>query len=120
LPAQHTFKNAPLHAFLRLITVAAAAIFGAVATQTAGTPVGQAFTLLAAIAAALTPVLGREILAVGNEAKWIRSRATAEAIKSECFRFAARSGIYANADADEAFMGRRAEFVPTLSEQASQ
>jgi multidrug transporter EmrE-like cation transporter len=76
-----------------LITVAAAAIFGAVATQTAGTPVGQAFTLLAAIAAALTPVLGREILAVGNEAKWIRSRATAEAIKSECFRFAAQRNL---------------------------
>lgn len=90
-----------------LISAAVAAFFGAAATQAAGSPIGQAFSLLAAIAAALTPILGKEIFALGNEAKWIRSRATGEAIKSECFRFAARSGIYAAAGAENRFIERR-------------
>jgi hypothetical protein len=102
---QHASKNWNTAA---LISAAVAAFFGAAATQAAGNPIGQAFSLLAAIAAALTPILGREIFALGNEAKWLRSRATGEAIKSECFRFAARSGIYAAAGAEDRFMARRA------------
>jgi hypothetical protein len=75
-------------------------VLGAAATQTAGDPIiGKVLSLLAAVAAALTPILGKEILSLGAEAKWIRARATAEAIKSECFRFAAQAGDYAGADA---------------------
>jgi SMODS and SLOG-associating 2TM effector domain 1/Protein of unknown function (DUF4231) len=94
-----------------LICAAVAAIFGAAATQTMGTLIGQGFSLLTAIAAALSPILGKEILSVGQEAKWIRSRATAEALKSECFRFAARSGIYSGSDAVQQFVARRAELT---------
>jgi len=83
-----------------VICAAAAALLGAAATQTAGVPsFGKALSLLAAVAAALTPILGKEILAIGSEAKWIRTRATAEAIKSECYRFAAGAGDYVGADA---------------------
>jgi len=57
--------------------------------------------------AAVTPVLGREILSVGREAQWIRARATAEAIKSECFRFAAQLGDYGGSSAKNAFVARR-------------
>ena len=38
----------------------------------------------------------------GEEAGWIQARATAEGIKSECYRYAARAGGYAVADADAA------------------
>ena len=94
-----------------LVSSAVAAIFGAAATQAAGTSFGQALTLAAAVAAALTPVIGQEILASRNEAKWIRCRATAEAIKSECYRFAARSGEYAGEHAANKFFERREALV---------
>jgi hypothetical protein len=44
---------------------------------------------------------------VDSEARWIRVRATAEAIKSECFRFAAQLGDYAEATAKSMFVARR-------------
>src|ERR1700690_4423765 len=47
-------------------------------------PTGKLLALLATVAAAATPFLGRHLLEAGDEAKWIRARATAEAIKSEC------------------------------------
>jgi len=40
----------------------------------------------AAIAAAVGAYLGREIVGSGKEAGWIQARATAERMKSECFR----------------------------------
>ena len=40
----------------------------------------------------------RDMLAVGREAGWIRARATAEGIKSGCYRLAARTGEYAGDD----------------------
>ncbi len=46
----------------------------------------------AAVAAAVGAYLGREILGSGKEGGWIQARATAEGIKSECFRYAARAG----------------------------
>ena len=95
-----------------LISAAAAAVLGAAATQTAGDPaLGKTLSLLAAMAAALTPILGKEMLSLGSETKWIRARATAEAIKSECFRFAARAGDYAKPDAEDVFIARRNELA---------
>jgi hypothetical protein len=82
-------------------------------------------SLLAAVAAALTPILGKEILSLGAEAKWIRARATAEAIKSECFRFAAQAGDYAGADAPTKFtqllqqLSAAAAQAPTLSRRGT-
>ena len=85
-----------------------AAVLGAAAAQAAGSHItGRVLAFAAAVVAAMTPVLGREILSADSEAKWIRARAAAEAIKSECFRFAAKLGDYAGADAESAFVARR-------------
>src|SRR5215475_14119567 len=60
-------------------------ILGTAAAQAAGGSVlGRALAFAAAVVAAITPLVGREILSVDSEARWIRARATAEAIKSEC------------------------------------
>src|SRR5262245_13322280 len=76
------------------------AFLAAAATQVAGVPVlGAALSFLAAVAAAIVPILGRDILAVGREGSWIRARACAEALKSECFLFAAGVDPYVARDA---------------------
>jgi SMODS and SLOG-associating 2TM effector domain 1/Protein of unknown function (DUF4231) len=91
-----------------LISAAIAALCGAGAGHFgAATGPGRSLSLLAAIAAAMTAFLGKEIIALGNEAKWIRARATAEALKSECFRFAVRLGEYAGPKALDSFFTRR-------------
>ena len=70
-----------------VVLACVAAVLGALATLTAGLDgCGRIFAILAAIAAALMPIVGRDIMAIGNEGKWIKARATAEQIKSECFR----------------------------------
>ena len=85
-----------------------AAILGAAAGQVPGGPaLGRALAFAAAVVAAVTPVIGREVLSADSEARWIRARATAEAIKSECFRFAAQLGDYAGATAKSLFVARR-------------
>jgi hypothetical protein len=85
-----------------------AAILGTAAGQvTGGSVLGRALAFAAAVIAAVTPVIGREILSAASEARWIRARATAEAIKSECFRFAAQLGDYAGSAAKSAFLARR-------------
>jgi hypothetical protein len=56
----------------------------------------------AAIASAVAAFLGREIIGSGDEGGWIQARATAEGIKSECYRYAARAGAYAVADPEAA------------------
>src|SRR5262245_20310095 len=94
---------------------ALAAVLGTAAGQvTVGSVWGRALAFAAAVVAAVTPVIGREILSAGSEARWIRARATAEAIKSECFRFAAQLGDYAGSAAKSAFLARR----DTLAEPA--
>ena len=72
----------------------------------------RALACAAAVASALSLYVGRQALAVGAESGWLRARATAEAIKSECFRFAGGVGDYAlakasDADAATAFIERR-------------
>jgi hypothetical protein len=88
------------------------AILGAAASQAGASPtLSRSLSLAAGVAAALTAVLGKEILSTGSEAKWVRARATAEAIKSECFRFAARIGDYASDGALDAFLAKRAALI---------
>ena len=72
----------------------------------------RALACLAAVASALSLYVGRQALAVGAESGWLRARATAEAIKSECFRFAGGVGDYApgkvsEGDAATTFIERR-------------
>ena len=53
----------------------------------------------AAIASSLiSGIKGKEALDVALEARWVRARATAEAIKRECFLAAAKAGAYAGPD----------------------
>jgi hypothetical protein len=75
-------------------------------------PFATALACAAAVASALSLYVGRQALAVGAESGWLRARATAEAIKSECFRFASGVGDYApgkasEGDAASAFIDRR-------------
>jgi SMODS and SLOG-associating 2TM effector domain 1/Protein of unknown function (DUF4231) len=72
----------------------------------------KALACAAAVTSALSLYVGRQALAVGAESGWLRARATAEAIKSECFRFAGGVGDYArdkasDGDAASAFIERR-------------
>ena len=84
-----------------LICVIAAAVFGAIASV-APTTLSAWVAGAAAVASAVGAYLGRQIVGSGEEAGWIQARATAEGIKSECYRYAARAGVYAVADADAA------------------
>lgn len=93
-----------------LLCVTAAAFFGGLAVQlkdrdTAGSVIAG----LAAVAAALAPVIGREIMSSGVEKKWIRARALAEAIKSQCYRVAAGLPPYDGTDSAERFIAWRDE-----------
>jgi SMODS and SLOG-associating 2TM effector domain 1/Protein of unknown function (DUF4231) len=73
-----------------LVCAVAAAIFGAMAAfplhDMGWFPRGA--SLLAAIAAGLVPLLGREILSTSLEKKWLAARGVAETIKAECYRYA--------------------------------
>lgn len=78
----------------------------------------QWMTALAGIAAGCIPIFGREILSTSVERKWLAARGVAEAIKSECFRFAGKVGTYAGAPeaADAAFQGQIVGAIRTASE----
>jgi hypothetical protein len=93
---------------LSFVCASVSAILGVAASHAAGIPMlGRVLAFAAAVVAALTPVIGREILSTNSEARWIQARATAEAIKSECFRFAASLGDYSGSGAKTAFAMRR-------------
>jgi hypothetical protein len=94
--------------FLALIAAVLAALFGAIAA-TVPADWGILATIaavLAGFAAAATAILGRDVLAVGHEKQWILARATAEAMKSECFVAAARAAPYDAEDAEARFVAR--------------
>jgi hypothetical protein len=110
--ARELQKTSQLWNTLALVAAGTAAVFGAAALQTAThPPIATTLSLAAAIAAGAVPFLGKEILSMGTEAQWIRARATAEAIKSECYRYAARVGDYAGPDRNEIFRKRRAALI---------
>lgn len=88
-----------------------AATLGAIAATLGNGKDGHVIAALAAIASVTTPILGRYLLETAGEAKWIQARATAEAIKSECFRAAARLDPYGGADARDVFLARRGELA---------
>jgi hypothetical protein len=95
-----------------LYCVMAAAVFGAVASVASDSWSAGA-AIAATVASAVGAFLGRQILGAGDEANWIQARAVAEGIKSECFRYAARAGVYAVGDADaaKAFVNRTTEIA---------
>jgi len=91
-----------------VILVIAAAVFGAIASVAPDAWNGWVAGA-AAIASAVGAYLGRQIVGSGDEAGWLQARAAAEGIKSECYRYAARAGSYAVADAAKALASRTAE-----------
>jgi SMODS and SLOG-associating 2TM effector domain 1/Protein of unknown function (DUF4231) len=84
-----------------LVCVIAAAVLGALASVTQD-PWSRGAAIVAAVASAVGAYLGKQFVGAGDEAQWIQARATAEGIKSECYRYAARAGAYAVGDADAA------------------
>ncbi|HKN26898.1 MAG TPA: DUF4231 domain-containing protein [Roseiarcus sp.] len=85
-----------------LVCIALAAVCGAATSLTPAAPspwnvLGTWLASVAAVASAVGAYLGREILGSGKEAGWIQARATAEGVKSECYRYAAKAGPYAGA-----------------------
>jgi hypothetical protein len=102
-----------------LLCVIAAAVFGAIASaapNTASAWIAGAATVASAVGA----FLGRQIVGSGDESGWIQARAVAEGIKSECYRYAARAGAYALADADaaKALSARTADLVKAATDKA--
>ena len=57
----------------------------------------------ATLAAAVGAFLGRQMVGTGQEAAWVQARATAEAIKSQCFRYAAGTYVGTDSEAANAF-----------------
>jgi SMODS and SLOG-associating 2TM effector domain 1/Protein of unknown function (DUF4231) len=101
-------KTSRQQALWALIITCGAALFGALASirwPDDGT-ILIATSLTAAIMASIGAVLGRQILDANAQQQWLQARAAAEAIKSECFRYAARSGEYAGRDAALRFTER--------------
>ena len=107
-----------------MLMLVATAFLGAASGYFGANPIGwfpawiaskesvRALACAAAVASALSLYVSRQALAAGAESGWLRARATAEAIKSECFRFAAGVGDYApdkasEAEAATAFIERR-------------
>src|SRR5260370_24073403 len=106
---------------LALACVVLAAVCGAAPSLVPAAPDplsvwGKWLAAAAAVAAAVGAYLGREIVGSGKEAGWIQARATAEGIKSECFRYTAKAGAYTGAEAEaaKAFKQR----IDDLSKQA--
>jgi hypothetical protein len=103
-------------AILVLVITCSAALFGALASiHWPDEGFILAASSLAAILVAIGTVLGRHILDVNAQQKWLQARATAEAIQSECYRYAARCGEYSNRDAALRFEDR----IETLSAAAT-
>jgi hypothetical protein len=101
-----------------LFCVTASAVFGAVASVAPDSWSAWAASA-ATLAAALGAFLGRQIVGAGDEAGWIQARAVAEGIKSECYRYAARSSAYAvpDADAARALAARTAEIAKQATDK---
>jgi SMODS and SLOG-associating 2TM effector domain 1/SMODS and SLOG-associating 2TM effector domain 3 len=101
-----------------LCLVIAAAVFGA-AASVAAEPWNAWAASAAALASALGVYFGKQIIGAGDEAAWIQARAAAEGTKSECYRYAARSGPYAVGDADaaKALKDRTAEIVKQTTDK---
>jgi SMODS and SLOG-associating 2TM effector domain 1/Protein of unknown function (DUF4231) len=92
-----------------------AAVLGAAAGSTGNTGAGRVLAFLAAACAAITPVLGQDTLSVGREAGWLRARAAAETIKSECMRFCAHVGEYAGAERKALFRRRCEQAIEAVA-----
>jgi hypothetical protein len=110
-------KTSRRQAISALVITCAAALFGALASihWLNDGSILIATSLAAAILVGIGTLLGRYILDANAQQQWILARATAEAIQSECYRYAARCGEYANKDGALRFKNR----VDALSASAT-
>lgn len=102
-----------------LICVLAAAVCGAaVSAFPSGSVAGRVLSGIAAAAAVIAAALAQQMLSIKPEQKWVRARGVAEAIKSECYRYAASAGSYAVGDRDTAFRAQLAALQqPALDDE---
>lgn len=100
-----------------LVCVVLAALCGAATTIfSKPSALGPSLAIVAALASAAAAYFGKTVVGSGKEAGWVQARATAEAIKSECFRYAARAGAYAQPGAAKAFLDRIEAFARTATD----
>lgn len=111
--------DARRQALVALGLACAAALLGAIAAAVGptGGHLRSGASVLAAICAGLVPVFGRHILDADAQGRWIQARAVAEAIQSECYRYAARAGEYAWADAAKRFDARISALSGTATDK---
>ena len=117
--ARDTQAEAQRWNLVALILVCAAAAFGAVASIAPASWSAWAASG-ATLASALGAYFGKQFVGAGKEADWIQARAVAEGIKSECYRYAARSGPYAAgsaADAAKHFAARADEIAKQATDK---
>ncbi|MEL7449159.1 MAG: DUF4231 domain-containing protein [Pseudomonadota bacterium] len=76
--------------------------------------IGSAGSVLLAIATLITATL----LTVSRQQRWTINRAVAEALKSECFRYATRTAPYDSADAAERLAARTQRLTEALGANA--
>jgi hypothetical protein len=99
-----------------LCFVIAAAVFGAAASVTPE-PWSAWVAGAAALASAVGAYFGKQLVGTGDEAAWLQARAVAESVKSECYRYAARSSVYAGTDAAKALADRTAEIAKQATDK---
>ena len=107
--ARHQQARTTLWNQIALGAVVLTAFLGTLAGQVEeGSTIVIIITGISAVVTAISGWLGREALAVDSETKWVKARGFAEAIKSECFRFAGGVGDYAGGGdkAETAFSDR--------------
>jgi SMODS and SLOG-associating 2TM effector domain 1/SMODS and SLOG-associating 2TM effector domain 3 len=102
---------------LALVCVVVAALCGAATTIFPKPSVlGPSLAIAAALASAAGAYFGKTVVGSGKEAGWAQARATAEAIKSECFRYTARAGPYSQSNAVKTFLDRIDAFAETATD----
>ncbi|WP_255721640.1 DUF4231 domain-containing protein [Lichenibacterium dinghuense] len=101
-----------------LICICASALCAACsATLGESNGLGSILSASAALLAAVGAFVGRNILAQGDEPNWLQARATAEGLRSECYKYAAQVGAYGGAEALLAFQAARTALQEKASEK---
>jgi len=77
---------------------------------------GPPLAIAAALASAAGAYFGTTVVGSGKDLGWAQARATAEAIKSECFRYTSRAGAYSQPNAAKTCLDRIDTFARTATD----
>ena len=69
---------------------------------------------IAAVALGIATFITTQLLNASEQQAWVKARALAEALKSECYKFAAAAPPYDRPDASEALAAKSAELEQTM------